>query len=98
MKSYFYLWLDQEILLEIIKIYYFEFILWNSAFIYDCIENGILLKIIKIYHFKFILWNHIFIYDCIENGILLETIKNIISNLHYYILLLSMTRSRMGFY
>ena len=79
-------------------IYRFKFILWNSAFICDWIKNGILLKIIKIYHSKFIIWNYAFIYDRIKNGVLLETIKNMISNLYYEIIFLSMTVSRMGFY
>jgi len=35
----FYLWLDQEILLKIIKIYHSKFILWNSAFIYGRIKK-----------------------------------------------------------
>jgi len=47
---------------------------------------------------KFILHIFIFTYDCIKNEILLETIKNMISNLHYEIIFLSMTGSGMRFY
>ena len=57
------------------------------------IEDGFIRNYLKCYP-KFILHDFIFIYDCIKNGILLETIKNIISNLYYEIILLSMTGSR----
>ena len=96
-SAFIYDWIKDGILLKIFKIYHFKFILWNSAFIYIGSRMDLIRNYWKCYP-KFISHAFIFIHDCIENEISLESIKNIISNLYYEIIFLSMTGSRMEFY